>query len=86
MRLNLTLDDEHAAMLTRLAERTHMQPGTIARSMLLTMLDRTVEQEVSERTPKDIVELLDGIEGAYERTQLARRQAAHGDVTPLDQL
>ena len=33
-RLNVTLDPEHAARLTRLAERTHGQEGTLARSLL----------------------------------------------------
>ncbi len=30
--------------------------------------------------------LLDGIPGAYERTEEARRQAARGEVVPLDDL
>ena len=33
-RLNVTLDPEHAARLAQLAERTHVQEGTLARSLL----------------------------------------------------
>jgi hypothetical protein len=86
MRLNLTLDDEHAATLARLAERAHLQPGTMARSLLLTALDRTAEQEQQDLGPRDVVALLDGIEGAYDRMELGRRAAAEGDVVPLDQV
>ncbi len=38
-RINVTLDDEHADKLARLAARTHMQEGTLARSLLATALD-----------------------------------------------
>ena len=83
VRLNLTLDDEHAAVLSRLAARAHLQPGTLARSLLLTALDRTEEQE---RSARDVVSVLDAIDGSYERMEQGRRRAAAGDVTPLDEL
>ncbi len=83
MRLNLTLDDDQAAKLSRLADRAHLQPGTMARSLLLTALERTTEQDGEGR---DVLEILDGVPGAYERMQLGRRQAAAGDTTPLDQV
>jgi hypothetical protein len=86
MRLNLTLDDEHAEVLRRLAAQTHMQPGTIARSMLLTMLDRTVEQERGAGAPADVVQILDGVDGAYERLMRGRREAETGQVKGLDSL
>lgn len=38
-RINVTLDEEHAGKLARLAERTHVQEGTLARSLLSTALD-----------------------------------------------
>ena len=38
-RINLTLDDEHADKLARRAERTHIQEGTLAQSLLSTALD-----------------------------------------------
>lgn len=87
MRLDLTLDDEHAAVLTRLAERTHSQLEALAQLLLLAALDRAVEQERQGGVPRDVAELLDGIEGAYERMVLGRRAAADGDdVVPLDQV
>ncbi len=79
-RLNITLDDEYAAKLARLAERTHVQPGTVARSLLSTALDD------ADADPRNVVELLDGIRGAYDRAQLGRAQAEAGDTTPLDEL
>ena len=39
-RFNVQLDDEHALKLHRVAERTYVQPGTIARSLLSTALDQ----------------------------------------------
>jgi hypothetical protein len=34
IRLNVTLDEEYSAKLARLAERTHIHQGTLARSLL----------------------------------------------------
>jgi predicted transcriptional regulator len=79
-RVNVTLDDEEAAKLTRLAERLHVQPGTVARSLLAHALDE------ADPDPRNIVDLLDGIAGAYERAQLGLRQARAGQTTSLDQL
>jgi hypothetical protein len=79
-RLNITLEDEYAEKLARLAERTHVQPGTVARSLLSTALDE------ADADPRNVVELLDGIQGAYDRAQLGRAQAEAGDTIPLDQL
>ena len=79
-RLNITLDDEYAAKLARLAERTHVQPGTIARSLLSTALDE------ADADARNVVDLLDGIPGAYERAALGREQALAGDTIPLDEL
>jgi hypothetical protein len=58
----------------------------MARSLLLTALDRTVEQERQNLVPRDVVALLDGIEGAYDRMELGRRAAAEGNVVPLGQV
>jgi predicted transcriptional regulator len=79
-RLNITLDDEHAEKLARLAERTHVQPGTIARSLLSTALDEV------DADARHVVELLDGLPHAYDRAQLGRAQAASGDTIRLDEL
>jgi hypothetical protein len=79
-RLNVTLDPEHAARLARLAERTHVQEGTLARSLL------SMAIEDADPDPRNIAALLDGIPGAYERAQLGLRQAREGRTLPLDEL
>lgn len=79
-RLNITLDEERAAKLAQLAERTHVQEGTLARSLLSSVLDQ------AESNPSDLVELLDRVPGAYERAQLGIRQASSGETVPLDRL
>jgi len=79
-RLNVTLDAERAAKLSRLAERTHTQEGTLARSLLSHAID---EVDVDAR---HVVELLDGIPGAYEQAQLGLEQAQAGQAVSLDDL
>lgn len=79
-RLNITLDDEQAEKLGRLAERMHVLPGTVARSLLASAIDD------ADPDARNVVELLDGIPGAYERAQLGLRQATVGDTIPLDEL
>jgi len=79
-RLNVTLDEEHAAKLARLAERTHLQEGTLARSLLTQAID---EADVDAAS---VVQLLDGISGAFERAQVGRDQAHAGATVPLDDL
>jgi hypothetical protein len=79
-RLNVTLDPEYAVKLARLAERTHTQEGTLARSLLSHAID---EADVDAR---HMVELLDGAPGAYERAQLGLGQARSGQTISLDDL
>ena len=79
-RLNVTLDSEHAAKLSMLAERTHVQEGTLARSLLSSALDE------ADPDPRTITALLDGIPGAYERAQLGLEQAAQGKTIPMNEL
>jgi hypothetical protein len=79
-RLNVTLDEIHAAKLRRLAERTHTQEGTLARSLLAHALDET------DADPRHVADVLDRIPGAYERAELGRRQAQTGETTSLDEL
>ena len=79
-RLNVTLDPERAAKLALLAERTHTQEGTLARSLLSHAID---DADVDAR---HIVELLDGIPGAFERAQLGLEQARSGQTVALDEL
>ncbi|MGH2762296.1 MAG: hypothetical protein ACRDLD_06905 [Thermoleophilaceae bacterium] len=79
-RLNITLDDQYAEKLTQLAERMHLQPGTVARSLLSTAL------EEADPDAGNVAALLDGIPGAHERALLGRSQAHAGDTVPLDDL
>ncbi|HEX3735133.1 MAG TPA: hypothetical protein VHU86_08240 [Solirubrobacterales bacterium] len=79
-RINVTLDDAHATKLARLAERTHVQEGTLARSLLSTALDD------ADLDAARITEILDAIPGAWQRTQDGLAQAARGEGTPLDEL
>jgi hypothetical protein len=79
-RINVTLDKAHARKLARLAERTHVQEGTLARSLLATALDD------ADPDATRITEILDGIPGAWERTQEGLAQAKRGKGIPLDEL
>ncbi len=79
-RLNITLDDEQAEKLARLADRMHIQPGTIARSLLSGALDD------ADPDARNVAELLDGIPGAFARAELGRGQARAGETISLDEL
>ena len=79
-RFNVTLDQEHAEKLRRMAEQSYAAEGTLARSLLSRAID---EAEVDGRT---MVEILNGIPGASERVQLAREQIARSEGIPLDEL
>lgn len=79
-RINVTLDEAHARKLARLAERTHVQEGTLARSLLSTAID-DADPDASQ-----ITEILDAIPGAWERTQEGLVQAARGEGVSLDEL
>lgn len=79
-RLNVTLAPEYAEKLARLAERTHVQEGTLARSLLSSALDD------ADPDPDNVAELLDSIPGAYERAQLGLEQARAGETIELDEL
>jgi hypothetical protein len=79
-RVNVTLEDEQAQKLLKLAERMHVQPGTVARSLLARALDE------ADPDPRNVVALLDGIDGAYERAQLGVQQAQAGQTVSVDEL
>ena len=78
-RINVSLDPEYSAKLSRLAERRHVQEGTLANSLLSTALDGT------DPDTEHIVALLDSIPGAFERTQEGIAQARRGEGIPLDE-
>jgi hypothetical protein len=79
-RVNIALDKEHALKLRRLAERTYTNPGTIARSLLMTALDD------ADPDARHVTALLDGIAGAWERAEEGREEADAGLGTPLEEL
>jgi predicted transcriptional regulator len=79
-RLNVSLDPDYAAKLTRLAERTHLQEGTLARSLLSQAIDR------ADPDPGSVVELLDGIDGSFDRAQRGLGDARAGRTIGLDEL
>src|SRR4029078_1927922 len=79
-RVNVTLDDAHAEKLRRLAERTHVNEGTIARSLLSTALDE------ADPDPRNVSALLEGIPGAFERAELGREQVRSGEGKRLTEL
>lgn len=79
-RFNVLLDDEHAVRLHRLAARTYVNPGTLARSLLSTALDQ------ADPDPATITTLLDSLPGAWERAQEGLADIASGRVIPLDEL
>lgn len=79
-RLNVTLDEERSAKLSRLAERVHVQEGTLARSLLSRAIDEV------EGDPRDVSQLLDGIDGAFERASQGLARARQGETIGLDEL
>jgi hypothetical protein len=79
-RFNVQLDERHAMKLHALAARTHVNPGTLARSLLTTALEEAAPD------PSSIVELLDAIPGAFERAQRGLRETQAGKGIPLDEL
>ena len=79
-RVNVVLDEERALKLDRLAERTHVNPGTLARSLLSTALDE------ADPDARDVTALLDGIDGAWERASAGLRETQSGLGTTLEEL
>ena len=79
-RLNVLLDDEHAAKLYGLADRTYVNAGTLARSLLSTALDQ-VDPDAATVTA-----LLDAIPGAHERALQGLADVRAGRVVPLEEL
>jgi hypothetical protein len=79
-RINVTLEPDYALKLANLAERTHVQEGTLARSLLSSALDE------ADPDASRITEILDGIPGAWERAQESIEQARRGETVPLSEL
>jgi hypothetical protein len=79
-RVNIVLDEERAVKLRRLAERTHTNPGTLARSLLSTALD---DADPDSRT---IIDILDQIPGAWEDATAGSEEIRTGKGIPLGEL
>jgi hypothetical protein len=79
-RVNVTLDDVHAEKLRRLADRTHVNEGTLARSLLMTALDD------ADPDPANVTALLDAIPGAFESAERGLAEVKAGRGLPLDDL
>jgi hypothetical protein len=79
-RLNVTLDPAYAAKLAKLAERTHVNEGTLARSLLSQALDE------ADPDPRQVTALLDGLPGALERARQGLDDARAGRTVSLDDL
>ncbi|MBA2569924.1 MAG: hypothetical protein H0V04_01955 [Chloroflexi bacterium] len=79
-RVNIILDEERALKLRYLAERTHTNAGTLARSLLSSALDE------ADPDPRDVTVLLDGIDGAWDQALAGLADARAGRVVPLEDL
>ena len=79
-RVNVTLDDAHAEKLRRLADRTYVNEGTLARSLLMTALDD------ADPDPSNVTALLDAIPGALERAERGLAEVKAGRGLPLSDL
>jgi hypothetical protein len=80
IRLRVTLDQEHAAKLAILAERTHVPRGALARLLLSHAIGQ------ADVDPVDVVQTLDGTPGAFDRAQLGFEQTRSGLTIELDAL
>jgi len=78
--VNIVLDEARAAKLRRLAERTHTNAGSLARSLLSSALDE------ADPDPRNITDLLDRIDGAWEDALRGTAEADAGEGTPLEEL
>lgn len=78
--ITVVLDEERAARLRRMADRSYSPVGTLARSLLSRAID---EAEMDGAT---MLEVLNGIPGARESTTRSREQFARGGVIPVDEL
>ncbi len=79
-RLNVTLDHAYAAKLAKLAQRTHVNEGTLARSLLSQAIDE------ADPDPRHAADLLDGLPGAYVRAQQGLKDAKAARTIRLEDL
>jgi hypothetical protein len=79
-RLSVTLDAEHAAKLSRMAEQSDTAEGTLARSLLSRAID---DAELDGRT---MVEILNGIPESAAHAQRGRDELARCERIAIDEL
>lgn len=79
-RLNVSLDEQHAEKLARLADRARVADGTLARSLLSAAIDD------ADPDASSITEILEGIPGLPERLAKAEEDVGAGNVTELEDL
>lgn len=79
-RLNVSLDEQRAEKLTRLADRAHVPDGTLARSLLSSAIDE------ADPDAATITQILEGIPGLLERVEDAERSIEAGRFVELDDL
>ena len=65
--------------LEQMAERVHVKPGTLARSLLSTAIDD------ADPDPELISAILDGIPGRNEELAISREQISRGETISLDE-
>lgn len=79
-RVNVTLGDEDAAKLTRLAQRAHVSDGTLARSLLISAIEEA-DPDVGA-----VTRILEGVPGLPDRIEAAERQIERGEYSELSEL
>lgn len=79
-RVNVVLDAERATKLQRLAERTHTNPGTIARSLLASAIDE------ADPDARHVTDVLDSTPGAFERAEQGRAEVLTEAGIPIEEL
>jgi len=79
-RINITLDEAYAAKLSALAEASHLERGTLARSILCSALD------TADASSATITDVLDAIPGALDRARQGMREIEAGAGIPLSEL
>ncbi|MGK2877810.1 MAG: hypothetical protein ACSLFF_04450 [Solirubrobacterales bacterium] len=79
-RINVTLDAEQAEKLARMAERAHLQEGTLAKSLLSVAIDS------ANLDARHVHLILESIPGALDRAQAGLAQARDGKLVPIDEI
>lgn len=79
-RLNVSLDEQRAAKLARLADRADVPDGTLARPLLSAAIDD------ADPDAGSVTEILEGIPGLHERLTVAEAEVEAGEVTELREL